>query len=363
MLHNRRRTIRSRLLEFSAIFRKSISDGNLSEPSQGDSGGGLFFNVDIGCTNSNQGTTNPGLLGGVLSGWSSQSSKASRWASFGLSQRFICDRLNVPLARTALEQRSDAVYARSSLTLNDRVRVVADDAGQIPADVSASGQVTLGVEAFVGNIRANGSVWLRDRSLVEGTVRATGNIVKQNGVVVLPGSLEGFCTKFDDFTLTAPFAPGISDLMVNNDSTRTIGPGDSIRDLTVRARGTLALSSGLYVFRNINVEAGASLLVPSDTWVYITGSGDQYIRGDMTANAAHVFFGFPNAKTVLLGGEWRAALVAPKGNVIGDMHDMAKLEGNFFVDAFTLHQGRWLEAVPFLGSWIPTCDSNKANCH
>ncbi len=344
------------------FFAKSISEGNLSETSKGDSGGGLFFNIDISCTNSNLGTAVPGVVAGVLSAWSDDDTR-SRWASFGLSQRFICDRLNVPLARTALQQRSDAVYARSSLTLNDRTRVVTDDAGHVPADVSSSGPVNLGVQAFVGNIRANGSVWLRDRSVVQGAVLATGNIVPQNGVVVQSGTTDGSCTKFADFSLVSPFPAGTSDVTVPNDGVSILSPGGSIRDVTVRARGKLRLSSGAYAFRNVNVEAGATLEIADNSWVYVTGTDYQIIRGDMVANPAKVLIGFPNASNVLLSGDWRAALVAPKGNVIADMHDLAKIEGNFFVDAFTLHQGRWFQAVPFLAAWVPTCDVNRANCH
>lgn len=96
---------------------------------------------------------------------------------------------------------------------------------------------------------------------------------------------------------------------------------------------------------------------------YLIGTGQQRIRGDIDAAANTIFWGVPNATSVLLGGEWRGALVAPKASVVGDMRDLAMLSGNFFVNRFTLHQGRWLYAVPFLGPWVPTCDANRTNCH
>src|SRR5690606_28677833 len=66
-------------------YARSISEGNFSEPAQGDSGGGLFFNIELTCTNSNQGTMTPGVLGGVLSGWHSAEDTRARWAPLGHS--------------------------------------------------------------------------------------------------------------------------------------------------------------------------------------------------------------------------------------------------------------------------------------
>lgn len=75
------------------------------------------------------------------------------------------------------------------------------------------------------------------------------------------------------------------------------------------------------------------------------------------ADASRVFVGIPNARSVIIGGEWRATLVAPNADVIADMYDKAKLVGSFFSYQFTLHQGRWLERVrfPSTSPWVPVC--------
>lgn len=201
---------------------------------------------------------------------------------------------------------------------------------------------------------------------VQNGVRATGNITTQNGVTT--GSRkEGLCTKFDAFSITAPFGPGTRNRTVENVrgpalADYPISPKDDVLDLTVRARVRLIFQPGLYVFRTIDIEQGAVLKIPANTWIFVTGTGEQRIRGDIDADAAKLFWGFPNAATILLGGEWRGAMVAPKASVVGDMRDQAMLSGNFFVKHFTLHQGRWLFGVPFLGSWVPTCSADRTTC-
>jgi hypothetical protein len=352
--------------ESPLIYAESISEGNWSEPSKGDSGGGLFFNVDLACTNSNQGTSATGILAGVLSAWNEAEDTRSRWAPLGHSGKFICDRLNVPPVRTFTQQRSDAITAFGTINLNDRSRVLAEPTGVFGATVSAGGTVNVGTDALVGAVNANGDVWLRERANVQNAVRATGNITTQNGVTT--GSrTEGTCTKFDAFSIGAPAAPGTVDRTVENIrgpalADFPLAPADNVRNLTVRARVRLIFQPGLYVFRDIDVEQGAVLKIPANTWIFVTGSGQQRILGDIDADAAKLFWGFPDASSILLGGEWRGAMVAPKASVVGDMRDLAMLSGNFFVDNFTLHQGRWLFAVPFLGSWVPTCSADRTTC-
>jgi hypothetical protein len=348
------------------FFAKSISKGNNSEASTGDSGSGLFFNVDLGCTNSNQGTSAVGLLGGVFSAWIDAEDTRSRWAPLVHSRKFLCDALNVPPVRTFAQQRTDAINALGDINLNDRSRVLAEPTGFIGATVSANGNVNVGTDALVGAINAGNDVWLRERSNVQNAVQVTGNITTQNGVMTGP-TTEGKCTKFDSFSIAAPFPPGTNSWTVENIrgpalADYPIAPSRSVLDLTVRARVRLIFEPGLYVFRALDVEQGAVLKIPANTWIYVTGTGEQRIRGDIDADAARLFWGFPNASSVVLGGEWRGALVAPKASVVGDMRDLAMLSGNFFVKTFTLHQGRWLFGVPFLGPWIPTCSADRKTC-
>jgi hypothetical protein len=347
-------------------FARSISEGNFSEPSLGDSGGGLFTNIELGCTNSNQGTSTVGLLVGALSGWHDAADTRARWAPLYHQRKFVCDRLNVPVARTVAQARADGVYALGNINLNDRARVVAEPTGAIGAPVSAVGNVNVGTDVLVGAVDSGSDVWLRERARVQNQVRATGDITTQNGVST-GGRTAGTCTKLEPFALTAPFAAGTQNRTLENVRGPAIAdysltPSDTVRDLVVRARVRLTLGAGLYVFRNFDLEAGAILKVPAGTWIYITGTGEQRIRGDIDAAANTIFWGVPNAASVVLGGEWRGAMVAPRAHVNADMRDMAMLSGNFFVNHFTLHQGRWLFAVPFTGPWVPTCAPNRTNC-
>jgi choice-of-anchor A domain-containing protein len=96
----------------------------------------------------------------------------------------------------------------------------------------------------------------------------------------------------------------------------------------------------------------------------VLGTGEQRVRGDIDGDSGLIFWGMPNAASVALGGEWRGTLVAPKAHVVGDMRTGAMLTGNFFVNHFTPHQGRWLTAsTPFRsGAWIPTCSPDRRTC-
>jgi hypothetical protein len=348
------------------FYAKSISKGNWTEASTGDSGSGLFFNIDLACTNSNEGTTQTGLVGGVYSAWHDATDTRSRWAPLGHSGKFICDNLNVPFARTVAQGRSDAIYALGNVSLNDRSRVLAEPTGAIGTTVSAGGTVNVGTDALVGAVSANGTVDLRERAVVQNTVRATGSIIPQNGVSTGTRS-EGLCSKVEPFSLTVPFSAGTSDWTVENIrgpalADYPIAPSRSVKDLTVRAGVRLIFQPGLYVFRNLDVESGAVLKIPANTWIFVLGAGEQRVRGDIDADARLLFWGMPNATSVALGGEWRGALVAPKAHVVGDMRTGAMLSGNFFVNHFTLHQGRWLFGVPFAGSWVPTCSLDRTSC-
>jgi hypothetical protein len=51
-----------------------------------------------------------------------------------------------------------------------------------------------------------------------------------------------------------------------------IAPSRSVQDLNVRARVRLIFEPGLYVFRNLDVEQGAVLKIPANTWIYVTGT-------------------------------------------------------------------------------------------
>lgn len=343
---------------------KSISKGNFSEPAQGDSGGGLFFNVDIACTNSNQGTQAPGLLAGVLSAWHSSSENRSRWAPLDHSAQFICDNLSVPVSRTQRQQRADGVTAKRRVEINDRAQVVAP--GNRTAAISAGEQIVLGADALVGEAYSSGSIWLRERAIVERVVQATRNIISQNHVTV-GQKQEGVCTKIEPFSFDPAFSAGTHDrVFVHSGSDAFLdvhlSPGDDIRDLTVRDRVRVHFAPGLYVFRDLDLAPGAVLNIPDNTWIYLMGEAEQKFRGTLEGNAGSIFWGIPRARSVVLGGEWRGALVAPRAHVVGDMVEGAILVGNFFVDSFTLHQGRVLLTVPFLGSWIPTCDAWGTNC-
>lgn len=200
------------------IFAESIGEGNGSEPSRGDSGGGLFFNVDIGCVDTNVVTSAARVIGGVLSSWHEAEDTRSRWASFGLSQKWICDRLHVPPSRLLADARTsnDAIYAQGAVGINDRARVVADASGSIGATITAGASVNIGVDAVVGTVRANGNLTLRERAQLLGSAQMTGNLIKQNGTTLRDGMIDGLCSKIEPVSLTAPFPPGTTDLEVLN---------------------------------------------------------------------------------------------------------------------------------------------------
>jgi hypothetical protein len=331
---------------------KAIEDGASVEISLGDGGGPLFFNVD-----------SPFLtVAGVAATVTEDGDSTSRWAPGGENDDWLWSALEFPFTFTLAQARAArAVYARGTLRINDRARVVTNAAGTIGANVLAEGDVRIGVEAVVNNVNSRGAVELADRSRT-GIVSARGNIFRA-GTAITTGTIPGEFQKFEDFSLTSPAAAANMNLSVQNGQTVNLAAGVH-GNVTVFGGGTLNLASGLHIFSRIQLESNSIMNVNtlSPTWLFLTTNGGLVFRGRVEGNASNLFVGAPSATSVTLGNGWNGTLVAPNAAVTADMVTGAVLRGQFFTRTFELHQGRFLFFVPFSRGWTPTCTSGFTQC-
>lgn len=131
----------------------------------------------------------------------------------------------------------------------------------------------------------------------------------------------------------------------------------------------LVSAKSLYSFWGLTIEPDAAVVADvsqGPVWVYIH-RGPAIFRGAFaTSDPSRLFVGIPGntfeSVEVLLGDQFTATLVAPNSNVIADMRGGTKLLGSFFVRTFELHQGRFLEHLPFPHPWVPTCSSGFESC-
>jgi hypothetical protein len=326
---------------------KSIEDGNSMEASNGDSGGPLFFNVDS-------------ALPPVVSGAFSHGDGFSRWSTFGENADFLWGAIGLPFTLTLAEQRAGtAVYAKRSLRINDRAHVqfgVSANAGArvVAGAGTTNAGVRIGVEAFVGDVRARGTIFLEDRSRV-GAVFSKDRIHRRNGVIASVPPLAAEFQRFEDFDIASPFVPFNTTTNVGPGASTSMAPGVH-GNTTVFGNSTLTLGAGLHIFNRLQLESGSQLaLGAGPVWVFVNAGGSLIFRGQVTGNAANHLIAAPNASSIFIGNNFQGTLVAPRASVTADMVTNALLAGAFFVNDFELHQGRFLQFVPFTRNWIPTC--------
>lgn len=333
---------------------RAIDGGEITEFSQGDSGGGLFLNVDRFATGMES-------LVGVASHYLDDDENKQRWAPLGHSGDFLWDALGMPPTFTLAQQLvGTAIYGRGHVRVNDRARVVIPGNPNSGRRVVAGGYVRIGVDAFAGDVRARDSVEVADRGRTT-SVQTSRRLYVGNGANTGP-SLQGEFMKFDDFSLAVPFPNPTTPLqVVESGQIRTLTAGPQ-GNWAVRSGGTLRLSQpGVYIFSELSLNSNSTLQAfTTPVWIYIMSSQLQ-LHGRVMSSASRVMVGAPNALSGGILGEFQATLVAPNALIHADMVAGAKIAGSIFVREFELHQGRFFEHIPFANAagvahpWVPTC--------
>jgi len=213
--------------------------------------------------------------------------------------------LTLPPLQTA-DRQNLAVGTKSSLSLNDRTTTTGTLATGGPtngtndlsiANLTATGNITLGARAHTGVLRSGGSVNV-------GTGSTTGTVLQNQ---TLPA------TSAIRFPVTIPAAT--QSVTAAPNEVATLAPG-SYGALIVNGGARLTLTSGTFYFRSFDLEPTAQLIIPSGgVTIFVTGA--VIYRGSISdgGNATRLrFFTFGTAQ-VRADAPFRGLLVAPNGPV------------------------------------------------
>ena len=234
------------------------------------------------------------------------------------------------------EQRADSVAQRaltltvplpegvrlSSLTLGASQTVKVADRGQIRGLVLANEQsAEVGNDARVAAIWAGGDVQVRDRSSVDGDLRAGGSAQVSSSAQVGGSTHEGggqVPVSLRSWTVFVPEGSAGPVLLEPNTS-RDLEPNSSWGQLSVRAGASIRLHSGVYYFESVTLESGSSLVIDdSDGPVQIYVQNGFIHRGSIRASTYGVprlFVGVLGTQQVMIEAPFTGALFAPQASV------------------------------------------------
>ncbi len=331
------------------------NEGETVEPSFGDSGGPIMFNVD-----NTSASPPPVVLGAIMSNFDSANTPDyAHWATTGQDASFLWSALGLPFTLTlAQQQQGTAVYTKGFIDVHDRGHVVSSNGTAGALMVSNGGsEVLIEGGALVGDIKANTEVLLRDRATT-GAINTSSTVLFGNSDVT--GTVhQGVFQKFEDFSIALPFpvtfANPVPQLLVNPNTTRNLQPS-VWGDVVVYGGATLNLSDGLYIFHSIDLESNSKLVVQGTrTWVFVATGSNPIIRGAVVAPAGGLLMALPSATWFKVGDNFTGTIVAPNSEVDVDMVANAVYTGSVFAQGFQLFEGEFLKFVPFSGNWIPHC--------
>jgi Flp pilus assembly protein TadG/cytoskeletal protein CcmA (bactofilin family) len=197
--------------------------------------------------------------------------------------------LNLFFGRILGKQNTDITI--SSIAFNDRglcgpfIGIQwADIGGNMTTDSydSDDGTYSAGTASARGSVRSDGNIDVHGNATVKGDVRAgEGSTVTVSGNPVITGNIGNRVKPLDlPAVNAAPYAdPNNNNGSIPNNVWRYDAEGkkyktrplDNQGDLTLNSGETLDLAPGIYYFRNVTINGGASLNITGETVIYVTG--------------------------------------------------------------------------------------------
>jgi DNA-binding protein YbaB len=270
------------------------------------------------------------------------------------------------LADTTISQQVDGVgpaiiatpaiclYGRGNIQIGDRVKVKKQDGTFAPVVNAGGTQTNIGADAQVGDVFSRAPVVLRDRSRVNGSVRAMQGVTRQTATVVTGTITESGFIQVPNLNLSFMF-PGTNqgNIDVQPPNTMTIAPG-AWGDVSVKTGATLFVSGGTYSFNSFTVEPGAKISCTSQTTqvtVYVK-LGFTFRGSIIEKNSSarpKFFLGCFGTTLVVIEAPYTGTLVAPDapvklGTVAAPGHT-----GAFFVKDLTVDPDNTIVFFPFSG--------------
>ena len=250
--------------------------------------------------------------------------------------------------------RDDLILGASgSLAITDGVRLVSA-AGSAPATASTGlTPIEIGVEAQIGQLTSRGSVTLKDRSHVDGSVVSADQVTLQNQVTVTGAVTQGARLTPQAvvaWTVCFPSSTGAS-IALEPDQQRVLPAGD-YGDLTIKSRARLTLSPGNYTFRSVDIEPDALITMQDPAQITtIYSLGGLTFRGRLTnVNPANFLIGAFGSETMNIDAPYLGTVVAPNGTIqLASVNPPGGHSGSFFGKAILVRPHTTLTHVAFRG--------------
>ncbi len=222
--------------------------------------------------------------------------------------------------------RSPILSALDSLQLGDRVATTGT--ASVPPLLAnwGAGTVDVGADARTGSILSAGSVFLRERATVQGSIETGSTLTRQSGTTVT-GSVA------EHATVQLPAAPAItiawpatvkSGFTVESGSSWTRTEG-AYGNVTVRSNGTLVLGAGTYFFVSLLLESDAKVVVEPGTTLHVRDG--LTLRGQFknaSGTVAQVAVQYRGTNPAIAEREFHGSILAPNAQlVLGATHPVA----------------------------------------
>jgi hypothetical protein len=208
------------------------------------------------------------------------------------------------------------IQTSQSFLVDDRARVLLPSSAGAPVASSGAGPTRVGADTITGEILSVGPVSVRDRASIGGDVVSASSLDISASAMVT-GTRTAFGTvSLPPLPALPAFPPATGGDVTVNSGTQSRSPG-SYGTATLNG-GTLTLSSaGDYFFRNLTVNAGATLRAPANTRIFVR---DQLayrssFRAPSGTALASVVLGFAGTTSLSMEAAFNGTLVAPNAAV------------------------------------------------
>ena len=225
--------------------------------------------------------------------------------------------------------------AATGLKMSDRSRIESPSGAPVQAFNLGSELFDVGVEARVGSITSKGSVTLRDRSRVGGSIRTGGTLTRPLNQVTITGTVA------ENVSLVLPALPAITatwpqssngPISLEPNQQRPISPG-SYGAVTIKSGAKLILSPGTYFFTSLDVEPQGRILTSGATTLDVRDS--MIFRGAVIAldsSPAPTALRYRGTATLFLEAGWYGSVLAPSALVVIGGAPNATFRGQLFAN-------------------------------
>lgn len=183
---------------------------------------------------------------------------------------------------TTLEQTVDnqpVIVGSNSVSLADRAKV---PSGAIVS--LGNGTTSIGNDAQVGTVLSRGTLEVRDRTRVTGTLLSQGVVRLGSNVTVPPGAVQPNrplpVGAFPELNIPS-FPVGTTQVSLQPGQSRALSPGN-FGNINVYSRATLTLAPGDYYLTSLTLEPESRLILSGATRIFVRSS--LIMRGDIQGN-------------------------------------------------------------------------------